>query len=148
MTTKRIVITRADGGVTIRQPLEDMRDGETEAGFLARVIAQHPKPGALEYFIIDASQVPPPDEYRGALTFAGGKFGHDMTKAREVHRERIREARQPLLEAADVAFMRNLETGGDNKPIADEKQRLRDATKDPRIDAAKTVAELKAVWPL
>jgi hypothetical protein len=32
--------------------------------------------------------------------------------------------------------------------IEAEKQRLRDAPADPRIDAAETPEELKAVWPL
>jgi hypothetical protein len=72
----------------------------------------------------------------------------DMPTAREIHRERIRLARAPKLAELDIAYLRATE---DQDPIGEdiigEKQALRDATDDPRIEAAETPEELKAVWP-
>lgn len=74
----------------------------------------------------------------------------DMTKARDIWRGKIREARAEKFAELDVAFMRAVERQDldAQKRIADEKQVLRDMTKDPAIEAAKTVDELKAFWPL
>ena len=71
----------------------------------------------------------------------------NLDKAREIHKDKMREARAPKLAALDVAFQRALETGADIKPIAAEKQALRDVTKDPAIAAASDVNALKAAWP-
>lgn len=74
-------------------------------------------------------------------------IGVNLNKAKEIHRDYLRAARQPLLESLDVAFVRALEQGQDTAPIADQKQQLRDVTADPAIAAASTVDELKQVWP-
>ena len=71
----------------------------------------------------------------------------NMAKARDIHRQRLREARAPLFNALDVAFQRAMETGADTAEIVAKKQALRDVTADPAIDAAQTTDELKAVWP-
>jgi hypothetical protein len=69
----------------------------------------------------------------------------DMTRAREIWRDKIRLARNfaPL----DLAFQRAQETGADIRAIVAAKQALRDAPDDPRIEVAATLDELKAVWP-
>ena len=74
----------------------------------------------------------------------------NMDKAREIKKDQIREARKPMLEALDVAYMRAVEAGDTTQQaqIAAEKQTLRDATDDPGIAAATTPEELKAVNPL
>lgn len=71
----------------------------------------------------------------------------NMEKAREIHRNRMREARSPLFKDLDVAYMVAIERGLDTAEIVAQKQELRDVTKDPAIDAAQTTDELKAVWP-
>lgn len=86
--------------------------------------------------------------YRGAWRLIGDQIKHDMDAAREIHRDKIREARAPLLAAQDVALLRAIEEGKPTAPIAAEKQRLRDATAHPSIDAAQSVDELKKAWPL
>jgi hypothetical protein len=70
----------------------------------------------------------------------------NLDKAKEIHRNKIREARKPLLEAKDVEFQRALETGGDTSDIVAAKTALRDATAAPSIDLASNVEELKATW--
>lgn len=74
----------------------------------------------------------------------------DMVKAREIKRDMIRAERAAMLAALDLEFMRAVEVGDTSKQqtIAAKKQRLRDATLDPAIDAAKTPDELKKVNPL
>lgn len=71
----------------------------------------------------------------------------NMAKAREIKREQIRAQRVPLLASLDVEFMRAVESGNlvEQARIAAEKQRLRDAPEDPRIDAAQTPQELAAL---
>ena len=96
---------------------------------------------------IDESQIPADRTYRGALVHAGGKLEHHIAMARAIHKDRLREARAPQLAALDVAYQRADETG-DGKAkaeIARQKQALRDVTKDPAIDAAETIDQLKAV---
>jgi hypothetical protein len=71
----------------------------------------------------------------------------NMDKAREIQRNKMREAREPLFRNLDVAYMVAIERGMDTAEIVAKKQELRDVTKDPAIDAAKNTDELKAVWP-
>ena len=54
----------------------------------------------------------------------------DMAKARELHKDNIREARKPLLEALDVEFQKALETSANTTDIVAKKQALRDAPAD------------------
>ena len=70
----------------------------------------------------------------------------NMTKARDIHRDKVRQARNPKLAAKDVEFQRALETGADTATIVSEKQALRDAPAAAAIDAATTPEELKAAW--
>ena len=69
----------------------------------------------------------------------------NMDKAKEITKARLRQEREPLLAAQDVAFQRALETNADTSAIVAEKQRLRDITQ--LADAATTLDELKAIVP-
>lgn len=71
----------------------------------------------------------------------------NMDKARDIHRNAMRQAREPKFKELDVAYMVAIERGQDTAEIIAQKQALRDVTKDPAIDAAQTTEELKAVWP-
>ena len=73
-------------------------------------------------------------------------FGIDMTKAREIHKNNIRLARQPLLEALDIEFQKALETGASTTDIVAKKQALRDAPADSEITSASNTNALKAQW--
>lgn len=74
----------------------------------------------------------------------------DMVKARDVWRDHIRRRRQPLLEELDREYMRADEAGDtkSKKGIAAKKKKLRDAPEDPRIEAATSPEDLKAIDPL
>ena len=70
----------------------------------------------------------------------------DMTKAREIHKNNIREARKPLLESLDIEFQKALETSADTSAIVAKKNALRDAPADSGIASASDEAALKAHW--
>ena len=65
----------------------------------------------------------------------------NMTKAKTLTKDRLREDRKPLLEAQDVLFNRALEGSADTSAIVTEKNRLRDITN--QVDSMNTVAKLK-----
>ena len=67
----------------------------------------------------------------------------NLSKAKEITKERLRVERKPLLEAQDVLFMKAQEDGADTSGIVTEKNRLRDITK--LVDSASTTDELKAL---
>lgn len=70
----------------------------------------------------------------------------NMAKARDIHRNKVREARNPLLAEKDVEFQRALESSADTSAIVAAKQALRDAPAASAIEAASTPDELKAAW--
>lgn len=86
-------------------------------------------------------------DYRDALVDNGGRIEHDMTMARERHRKVLRHVRSEKLAELDAQFSRALGQG--RKPEQDaveaQRQRLRDITADPRIDAAQTLDQLRQV---
>ena len=67
----------------------------------------------------------------------------NLTKAKDITKDRLRAERQPLLEEQDVLFMQAQESGADTSAIVAEKQRLRDITKD--ADTCTTTDQLKAL---
>ena len=73
----------------------------------------------------------------------------NMTKAKAIHMDRIRIARNAELVKEDITFMRAVETGdaSEQARIASKKQALRDIpqTLDLTTD---TPEELKAIWPV
>lgn len=71
----------------------------------------------------------------------------DMNKAREIKKQELRFKRQPELDRLDIEFQKALERNNQAEMarIAELKQRLRDITIDPLIDAAKTTDELNNI---
>ena len=67
----------------------------------------------------------------------------NLSKAKDITKDRLRIDRKPLLEAEDVKFMKAQEAESDTTAIVAEKQRLRDITK--KADTCKTTDELKAL---
>jgi hypothetical protein len=67
----------------------------------------------------------------------------NLTRAKEIKKESLRQERKPLLEAQDVAYMRAQEAGADTTAIVAEKVRLRNITM--LCDTAETVEDLKAI---
>jgi len=67
----------------------------------------------------------------------------NITKAKDITKDKLRAERKPLLETLDVEFIKAQEAGADTSAIVAEKQRLRDITN--QVDNLNTVEELKAV---
>ena len=99
---------------------------------------------------VDASTVTVPSDrhFRGAWTLNGKVISEDMTKAKEIFKDKIREVRGPLLDAEDVVYMKALEDDDASAKTASvaKKKALRDAPANSKINSADTIAKLKAAW--
>lgn len=71
----------------------------------------------------------------------------NIDKAKDIWKDKWREARKPLLASLDIEFMKAVETSDSAKQaeIASKKQELRDVTNTPIPGT--TPEEIKAVWP-
>ena len=100
--------------------------------------------------VADASAVTKPSDrhFRGAWKLSGSTISEDMTKAKEIFKDKIRSVRQPLLDAEDVVYMKALEAGDSSAQAASvtKKKKLRDAPAASAIGSADTIAKLKAAW--
>ena len=100
---------------------------------------------------IDASTVtskPSDRHFRNAWAISGKVIAEDITKAKEIFKEKIREVRKPLLEAEDVVYMKALEAEDASAKTAsvNKKKALRDAPAAKAITDADTIDKLKAAW--
>ena len=99
---------------------------------------------------VDSSSVTKPSDrhFRGAWKLSGSTISEDMTTAKAIFKDKIREARKPLLEAEDVVYMKALEAGDSSAQAASvtKKKKLRDAPAASAISSADTIAKLKAAW--
>jgi hypothetical protein len=99
---------------------------------------------------IDASSatVPSDRHFRGAWSLSGSVISEDMTAAKAIFKDKIREVRAPLLEAEDVVYMKALEADDTDAKAASvtKKAALRDAPAASAITNADTIAKLKAAW--
>ena len=99
---------------------------------------------------IDASTatIPANRDFRGAWSLSGTVISEDLTKSKEIFKDKIREVRAPLLDAEDVVYMKAMEADDASAKAASvtKKTALRDAPAAAAIDAASTIAELKAAW--
>jgi len=68
----------------------------------------------------------------------------DITKAKDIWKDKIRVARKPALEKLDVDFIKAQETSSDTTSIVADKQTLRDLPS--QVDTVTTIDEIKAVW--
>ena len=100
---------------------------------------------------IDASSVsskPSDRHFRNAWAISGKVIAEDMTKAKEIFKDKIRDVRKPLLEAEDVVYMKALEADDASAKTAsvNKKKALRDAPAAKAITDADTIDKLKAAW--
>ena len=88
--------------------------------------------------------------FRNAWEDNGTTVRVNMRRARVIHMDRIREARDQELLKQDVAFMRAVESGdtSSQSAIAREKQRLRDIPQTFDLSNATTPADLSSSWPV
>ena len=99
---------------------------------------------------IDASTatIPSDRHFRDAWKLSGSVMAEDMTAAKVIFKDKIREVRKPLLDAEDVVYMKAMEADDASAKTASvtRKTALRNAPAASAIDDATTIAELKAAW--
>ena len=133
----RIIYKRADGKVCFLIPANDWSGTMEE-------LAQKDVPTGLEYKIVEDSAIPTDWSLRDAWEVDSDfNISENLTKAKDITKDRLRLDRKSLLEAQDVLFMRAQEVGDDTTDIVAEKQRLRDITKN--VDSCITTDKLKAL---
>ena len=96
----------------------------------------------------DRATVPSEYHFRDAWSLSGTTITEDIDKAKELFKEKVREARQPLFLEEDAKFMVALENGDTSaqNTIKETKTKLRDATATDAIKNATNTTELKAAW--
>ena len=95
-----------------------------------------------------AVTVPSNRHFREAWTLSGNVISEDLTTAKAIFKDKIREIRKSLLDAQDVAYMRAIEADdADGKSAAvAAKVALRNAQGASAITDASTIAELVSAW--
>ena len=73
-------------------------------------------------------------------------FGINMSKARDIHKDNILEARKGKLAELDIEFQIAQETSANTSAIVAKKQALRDYPAHAGITTAQNTQDLKADW--
>lgn len=155
---KVITYTRADGGISIvslsRRALSALVSEKVTEEQAAAILQQKVVPtNATDVQHCDQSQIPTDRRYRDAwesdLSGSGNPITVNMTKARAIHRDRLRAARPSRFAELDAKWMKAVATNDGTEATRCEAQRqtLRDLPQNPAIDAAATPEELMALWP-
>ena len=96
------------------------------------------------------STMPSDRHFRNAWVFneAADAISEDLTAAKVIFKDKIREVRGPLLEAEDVVWMKAAESNDSDGKVASvaKKKKLRDAPAASAITNAVNITALKAAW--
>ena len=130
----KIIYTNSDGTVSIITPAGDVNNAIKDV------------PSGLSYEIVEDSAIPTDRSFRNAWKQNSKTIETDMTKAKEIHKDKIRIARTPKLAELDIEFQKALETSSSTTDIVAKKQLLRDAPAASGISTAASEADLKAQW--
>ena len=135
----RFIYENDEGGITIVTP-SDKTDLTLDE------IKDKCCPSEKTIVTINKSEMPSNRNFRNAWKLNSNNIETDMTKAKEIHKDNIRNARVSKLAELDIEFQKALETSASTTDIVSKKQALRDAPADSAITSAKTETELKAQW--
>ena len=142
-----IIISRADGGVSIG-PFT----GDPDIAFASWVRQAHIHELPATFRVVSTGvSLPSGRMFRTAWTDAnpGAQVDVDMNKARAIHMNRIRAARDDELARSDVELAR-AEDAGDTVQVArlrDKRKALRDIPQTFDLTAATKPDELVQLWP-
>lgn len=132
---KRIVFKNDDGscGIVIPSP--------KWAGTLEELAAKD-VPAGKSWRIVDVTAIPQDRTFRNAWTDnePTPTVDVDMVKARDIHMDCIRKARDEKMKALDIEQLKGVD-------VAAEKQALRDIPQTFNLEVAATPEELKTLWP-
>lgn len=135
--TQVIIHTNENGGVTVTHPSPEFLKTHTIEDVLAKDCPSHA-------IIVNRDSLPYNDnDFFDAWELNNGVVTVNLSKSKEITKERLRQERKPLLLAQDVLFQRALENGTDTTAIVAEKNRLRDITL--LADEATTLEELRNI---
>lgn len=130
-----IIYTNETGGVSICMPTGEIPIEQVQSRDI---------PGNTQSYIISTDSLPNEyNDFYDAWEQTKGEVTINFIKAQEITRARLRQEREPLLQAQDVLYMRALEAGQDTSAIVAEKNRLRNVT--TLVDSANTLEELRAL---
>jgi hypothetical protein len=151
---KAIVYTRPDGVLMVMRPVINTfgeAEGFTEEQAEQRAWSKLPVDAINPRFVVE-SEIPTDRTFRDAWADIATKISIDMTKARNIHLERIRIKRNAELSKLDIEAIKAQDMGDTEAltRIRARKQELRDlpATLAPALANAVTTDELKAIQPL
>ena len=103
-------------------------------------LAEQVIPKGVPFVIMDADAVPEDRYFRNAWDLDDTEITVNLEKAREIQMDNIRRARDEKIKELDLETLK----GND---VQKEKQRLRDLPQTIDLSAAKTLDELKSIWP-
>ena len=127
-----IIYTNSNGNVSVTIPTGEIS--------IEAVLAKDCPKGAI---IVETSSLPTDNDFYDAWELADGVVTVSLAKATEITKKRLRNEREPLLAAQDVAFQRAQEANADTTAIVAEKNRLRDV---PSLaDTATTLDGLRSL---
>ena len=99
---------------------------------------------------IGASDATVPSDrlFRNAWSLSGSTITEDLTAAKVIFKDKIREVRTPLLVAEDVVYMKAMEDDDSSAKSASvtKKNALRDAPAASAIANAANIGALKSAW--
>jgi len=152
--TKRIILEYPGGSIGIRGNLSPsflrQHGGDVDAA-LRDIMANYipvQDPG-IPATVVDID-IPEWDYLRYSWIFVGGHISYDMSKARGIQMDKIREVRNKELTNLDVPFMRAIELGDvtEQQSIGERKQILRDIPQTFDLTTENnSPEELKQKWP-
>ncbi|CAB4160740.1 hypothetical protein UFOVP764_13 [uncultured Caudovirales phage] len=141
MSNRRIIYPTNGGCVAVIIPAPEWLAQECNT---LETLATNSVPPGKPWKIVDASDIPTDRAFRNAWKLEDDQITEDWAKSVEITKNRLREERKPLFEAADVKAMRDIEATGSISPeTAALKQSLRDVT--ALADAAQSRDDLIAL---
>ena len=141
MTTKRIVYQGENGVAAVVYPSPEYKG--TMEDLLIKCVPENCRDSAN---VVEVDTVPTDRTFRNAwVTEQGKSVEVDLAKAKDVAKDKVRQARTPKFQELDVAYQRADEAGDSDAKtaVATKKQTARDATADTKITNADSVANLK-----
>lgn len=128
-----IIYPQADNKLAVIIPTGDVNDCIKDV------------PEGVEYAVVD-DLGDLDNDYFDAFEYANLGISCNIDKAKKIHLDKFRAARNPKLAALDVDYMKAIEVEDHEaaSAIAVKKQELRDITK---IELPDSLPEIKETWP-
>tara|TARA_R100001530_G_C4227819_1_gene131825 strand:- start:63 stop:533 length:471 start_codon:yes stop_codon:yes gene_type:complete len=96
--------------------------------------------------VVEVDTVPSDRTFRNSwVTKSGESVSVDLDKAKDIAKDKVRQARTPKFQELDILYQRAIEENNSDKQaqIIAQKKTARDATADSKITSADSVANLK-----